>query len=102
MGFISFCKELSTPVLTGFAIGALLFVVPFCHSFVQEFKFNRSRKQLVKLTRELEEKGKAMALTQTLEAFEEEIKASQNEKLLRLHEALVKNIKASTNFELKE
>ena len=102
MSYISFCKEVLNPVLTGVVVGAL------CRLFVEELQKIRARKQLVKLVRELQEalqkdieEEKVMELAQTLEALEKEIKASQNEKLLRLHEALVKNINALPNFELK-
>ena len=91
MSFNQFCKEVLTPVLTGVYIG-----YAFC-LFVEGLQKIRTRELLRKKLRKLQEalekaieEMKIMEITQTLEAFGKEIKASENEKLLWLHAALEK------------
>ena len=89
----SFCKD----VLTSFVIGGI------CLEIYKRIKIIREKSQLKKLLLQIkEELERVTKLNQTLEALEKEIKASQNEELLRLHEALVKNIKDFPDFELEE
>ena len=96
MPYKSFCKEVLIPAFTVAAFSYECFLI------LEEFKKAQARRRMAKIDEEFEETLYKMVVSDVyldLEALEKEIKASQNEKLLRLHRALVKNIEA---LELKE
>ena len=89
--------------LTGAAIGGI------CYLTIEEFKKirsqNRTRKLLWQLKEALDksiEKSHIHEVTLSLQVLEDEIKASQNEKMLQLHDTLAKNTVDMVKFNLKE
>ena len=96
MSYKSFCKEVLIPALTAAAFSYEVVLI------LEEFRKAQARRRMAEIDQELEEalyKSTVADVYQDLEDLEKEIKASQNENLLRLHAALVKNIEA---LKLKE
>ena len=85
----SFCKNV-LPALTAAAFSYECFFF-----ILEEFRKAQARPRMTEIDQKIEEamyKFTVAHVYQDLEGLEKEIKASQNENLLRLHAALVKNI----------
>ena len=104
MSYISFCnKEELKDFPTGAAIAGICFVtVKELKRIRAEYRFRKILWQLKEALDKSIEDSKIIEVIRTLEVLEDEIKASQNEKLLQLHDTLAKNIAALPNFQLKE
>ena len=103
MDYNSRLKETLKYFLTGGAIASICFLTVKELKGIQ--KENRIINSLIRLKEALDkcdENSKILEVIRTLKALEDEIKDSQDEKLLQLHHTLAKNIAALPNFQLKE
>ena len=84
------CKDILRAAITGCVVGG------FCYIAVDQIKIIRGKLKLREMLIQILEachEERVNELNQSLEALEKEIKESQNNELLRLHEVLVENIK---------